>query len=182
MAGAGIHIDVTVQDQEVRAGLARLLAKVANPAPALMEIGEELIISTRKTLDSGHGPNGEAWPANSATTLERKLGKIQSKKSNVTKPGGLSARGRRAHGLQKVLFETGALHDRLAKQLVDGGHGILVGTNEPYGAAQQFGNPGNRMYNSPRGHPAPIPPRVWLGVSPPARAQILTILGDYLLR
>ncbi|AUB81611.1 hypothetical protein [Candidatus Thiodictyon syntrophicum] len=44
MSGAGIRIDVTVQDQALRAALAELIAKVQDPAPALLEIGEELFI------------------------------------------------------------------------------------------------------------------------------------------
>jgi hypothetical protein len=47
----------------------------------------------------------------------------------VTKSGGLSARGRRAVGAQKVLKQSGLLADTLARQLIDGGHGVEVSTN-----------------------------------------------------
>ena len=180
MAGAGLHLEVKVDDAELRAKLAQLIRKCRHPAPALEEIGEVLWKSTRQRFETESGPDGEPWAANSPLTLALKLGVIKSKKSNVTKSGALSARGRRAVGVQKVLHQSGILADTLAQQLIDGGHGVKVGTNRVYGAVQQFGNPDNRYYNTPGGAPAPIPPRPFLGISDEDRTRIIDILDDYL--
>ena len=180
MAGAGLHLEVKVEDAELRARLAQLISKCSHPAPALEEIGEVLWTSTRQRFEDERGPDGEPWAANSPLTLALKLGVIKSKKSNVTKSGELSARGRRAVGVQKVLHQSGILADTLARQLIDGGHGVEVGTNRVYGAVQQFGNPANRYYNTPGGAPAPIPPRPFLGISDEDRTRIIEILEDYL--
>ncbi|WP_020508549.1 phage virion morphogenesis protein [Lamprocystis purpurea] len=180
MAGAGLHLEVKVEDAELRARLAQLIRKCSHPAPALEEIGEVLWTSTRERFETESGPDGAKWAPNSAVTLARKLGVIMGKKSNVTKSGGLSARGRRAVGVQKVLTQSGILADTIARQLIDGGHGVEVGTNRVYGAVQQFGNPANRFYNTPGGAPAPIPPRPFLGISDEDRTRIIEILEDYL--
>jgi phage gpG-like protein len=55
-----------------------------------------------------------------------------------------------------------------------------VGTNLVYGAVHQFGNPANRYYNTPRGAPAPIPARPFLGLSVADREAILKVLTRYL--
>jgi len=63
MASAGSRIEVTVEDAEVRAKLARLIAKVRHPAMA--KIGEVLSARTRKRFETESGPDG--WPCGCPT-------------------------------------------------------------------------------------------------------------------
>lgn len=177
MAGAASLISIQIDDADVRAGLQALARQAQHLEPALREIGEVLTNSTKQRFADQAGPDGAKWAANTELTLERYLGRT---KGNYKKSGDLSAKGKKRLGSKKVLTQDGFLGDTIHPQLQ--GDTLLVGTGLVYGAVQQFGNPDNRFYNTPRGAKAPIPPRPYLGISTDDRARILAILEDYLSR
>lgn len=67
--------------------------------------------STRQRFQDEAGPDRAKWAANSEVTLGAHLAKVRSRKSNVLNSGGLSARGRRAVGVKKILTQSGTLAD-----------------------------------------------------------------------
>jgi len=142
---------VTIDDAEVRAGLARVLAQLGNMAPVMEDIGRALGNLTEDAFQA----SGPGWAALRPVTVAR--------------------RGSAGPILQ--------VSGGLAGSITHGGDATKawVGASKVYAAAQQFGNPANRFYNTPRGAPAPIPPRPYLpiqdgGLLPAAQTEVLAIL------
>ena len=153
MAGARTDIRIEIDDADVRAMLREALARVENLRPAMREIGEVLLSSTKDRFADTTGPDGQRWAENRATTLARKSG---------TRP----------------LTDSGILGGTIAYQLDPSGNAVSIGTNRIYGAMQQFGGT-RQMWPHLWGD---IPPRPFLGISTDDRDQILTILRDHLTR
>jgi phage gpG-like protein len=65
-------IQIDLDDAELRRGLAALIRRLGDPSPALRDIGELLIERTRQRFRDGQDAAGNAWPALSETTLERR--------------------------------------------------------------------------------------------------------------
>lgn len=159
---AGTRLAIDIDDAELRATLSALTAAVADPAPALREIGEHLLRTTRARFGQGEkrAPDGTPWARNSATTIARK-------------------------GRDNPLYQSGLLQGTLRWQLTGGGRAVEVGSNRIYAAVQQFGQPKGASGRTRRGGPIPwgdIPPRPFLGVSEDDREAITDILGDYFAR
>lgn len=156
---AGTRITIDLDDAALQATLSKLAASVADPSPALSEIGEHLLTTTKARFGQGskRAPDGTPWARNAPVTIARK-------------------------GRDNPLYQTGMLQNQMRWQLVPGGRAVEVGSNRIYAAVQQFGNPANRFYNHPKGRPAPIPARPFLGVSPDDRTAILDILQGYLAK
>ena len=158
MAGARLTLDYDAA--ALRATLGALATTVANPAPALAEIGEHLLRTTRARFGQGGkaAPDGTPWPRNTATTRARK-------------------------GTDNPLYERGMLQGQLRWQLAENGRAVLVGSNRIYAAVQQFGQPKGASGRTARGGPIPwgdIPPRPYLGLSVDDRAEALAILREHL--
>ena len=155
MAAGGFT--VTIDDAEVRAGLARVLAQLGNMAPVMEDIGRALGNLTEDAFEN----SGPGWAALSPVTVARRgsAGPI------LVVSGGSGLVGSITHGGDATK--------------------AWVGASKAYAAAQQFGNPANRFYNTPRGAPAPIPPRPYLPIqdgdwTPEAKTKILDILTQAL--
>lgn len=116
MAGAYIEID----DAAVLAALDRLIAAGERPRPALSEIGESLLQSTRKRFSDQVSPDGQPWAPLSPAYAKRKA-----------KKGGRSR--------DLILVLNGYLAELNAYQLGD--DEVAIGTNRIYGAVHQFGWP-----------------------------------------
>ena len=61
MPGAGVRIDVEWQDAEARQSLARMVARLDDPAPIFDEIGAMLVTSTQARFEAERGPDGRDW-------------------------------------------------------------------------------------------------------------------------
>ncbi|QOJ20349.1 MAG: phage virion morphogenesis protein [Gammaproteobacteria bacterium] len=107
-----MRIQVDYDDQEVTRLLQRLIDAGGNPRPALLEIGEELVDSTKKRFETESGPDGTPWARNKASTIKRK-------------------------GRDKPLTAGGTLMDQINYQLSD--DTLEVGSPTVYAAMQQFG-------------------------------------------
>jgi len=156
---AGTNITIDLDDAELRRTMAKLSAALADSTPAMRDLGERLLRSTRERFSQGQkrAPDGTPWARNRPSTIERK-------------------------GRDNPLYKSGLLQGTLRYQVGAGGREVLVGSNRIYAAVQQFGNPQNRMYNTPAGNPAPIPARPFLGVSADDRQAVLRILQRHLSR
>ena len=116
MAGASQPIDINVDDQDVKAALNALLARIGDLQPAFRDLGEALLNSTRARFSSQTAPDGSPWAALSPAYRKRK-------KKNK----------------DKILTLDGYLSGTLDYQASPAE--LLVGTPREYGAAHQFGRP-----------------------------------------
>jgi phage virion morphogenesis protein len=104
---------IEVDDDDIRGALQRLLSATGDVSPALANIGEILVPSTRRRFSSKTGPDGERWDDNSEVTIARK-------------------------GRNNPLVEHGDLLRQIAYQLA-GSDTLEVFNTLPYAAMQQFG-------------------------------------------
>lgn len=147
-------ITIEINDGDVLAALHALQAKARDPSPALSAIGELLMESTKQRFQAGQAPDGTPWAPNSPRTLKEKKGP------------------------PKPLISTGILADTIHWQLIDGGQGVMVGSNRYAAiilAALQFGTD-----QAGRGHKVVIPARPYLGLSVGDRAAVIQVLQRYL--
>jgi phage virion morphogenesis protein len=104
---------IEYDDDDVRNALQRLISIAGDASPALRDIGEILVPSTRRRFSTKIGPDGEAWEGNSPVTIARK-------------------------GRDNPLVEHGDLYRQIHYALI-GGDTLEVGSSLPYAAMQQFG-------------------------------------------
>lgn len=138
--------------------LQRLIDAGINPRPALLEIGEELVDSTKKRFESQSGPDGVPWERNSELTKSRKGGRDQP------------------------LTHDGALGKEIYYDVV-GGDTLEVGSTMEYAGTQQFGAKQGQFGRSKRNTPIPwgdIPARPFIGISDADEEKIIDIFNDYL--
>lgn len=130
-----MNANIEVQDTEITAAFARMIAVGESPRLYLGAIGNALADNTRLRFNEGVTPDGAPWAPLTRTTMLRRL---QGRSGNFRKSGALSAKGRRvAAGGFKPLLDTGRLRNSITSN-VDG-NSVVVGTNVIYGALQQFG-------------------------------------------
>jgi phage virion morphogenesis protein len=147
-------ITIAIDDGDVLAALHALQAKVRDPSPALSAIGELLMESTKQRFALGVGPDGAAWAPNKPGTRKEKKGP------------------------RKPLIDTGILADTIHWQLIDGGQGVMVGSNRYAAiilAALQFGTD-----QAGRGHNITIPARPYLGLSAADKDAVVRVLQNFL--
>jgi phage virion morphogenesis protein len=144
-------IEIHLDDRDVLTALQDLQRSAGDLRPALAEIGEVLIESTKQRFGSQTGPDGQPWPENSPVTIERK--------------------GRN----QPLTGETGNLMDAIYYNLV-GNDALEIGSPMQYAAMQQFGGT-KAEFPFLWGD---IPARPFLGVSDEDRDEILTIVRTHL--
>lgn len=147
-----MRIQVDYDDTEVTRMLQRLIDAGGNPRPALKEIGEELVESTKKRFETESGPDGTPWKRNSEVTKKRKKGRDQP-----------------------LTGETGTLMDQINYQLT-GNDTLDVGSPTIYAAMQQFGGT-KEEFPSLWGD---IPARPFIGVSDEDEEMIIKHFNLYL--
>lgn len=153
------QVRITVDDRQVQAGLAQLARNAADLSPAMDAIGFAISQRVASTFDDQSAPNGAAWTPLSPVTLALR-------------------RRKRAAGGEQILRDTGALANSITHE--SSRNSVDVGTNRVYAAAQQFGNPANRIFGKAS---APIPARPFLptdGIPPDWQGELLDVLGAHL--
>lgn len=105
-------ISFVYQDEQIMQDLQRLERSVGDLSPALEEIGDVLIESTKQRFNSGEGPDGQPWAENSPVTIDRK-------------------------GRNQPLIDEGTLAEQLSYAVT--GNQLEVGSSMEYAAMQQFG-------------------------------------------
>lgn len=182
-------ITIQVNDRQVLDRLNELASKCKNLRPAMKEIGEVLVDSTKARFASATDPDGHKWDDNSQVTIDRFMGLHTKnfrkdgslvKNKNFKKDGSLSKSGeaRVAAGAAKkpLTGKTGILGHAINYQL-DGNSSVGIGSPKPYAAMQQFGGT-KAQWPHLWGD---IPARPFLGVSDADKASILEIIGNYLV-
>ena len=112
MAGARIRIEI--DDAQARAALDRLAKAGADLAPAMKNIGETLIDSTRQRFFDHEAPDGTPWAPLTETTRRRKT-----------------------RNVSLILTEEGTLRGGIAYQA--GADSVLVGSPDVRAGTHQFG-------------------------------------------
>ena len=158
MAGATIRVEL--DDAETRAALNRLVAAGGDLTPAMREIGEHLLNTTRQRFTDEQDPAGVPWAPLSEHTKRRKR-----------------------RNADKILTESGALrgHGLVYRA---GRDEVEVGSPLIYAGTHQFGADKGAFGSTGRGLPIPwgdIPARPFLGLSDDDEGAILRILTDHLI-
>ena len=155
---------VEIKNDTVTSGLIRLSTQMADMTPAMQQIGEYLVMSTKQRFPTGRGPDGTVWAPKSPTTLAR----YGARKSNRIDP--------------RPLFGPSGM---LSRQIYPeaGPSQVEVGSNLVYAAVMQFGARRGQFGNMANGSPIPwgdIPARPFLGISTEDEGNILALIADYL--
>lgn len=169
-------IKIDVGDKAVSQALDRLFKSTQKPRPALEQIGEILVDSTKRRFSNSIGPDGQRWAPNTQTTILRYLGVY---KGSFNKRGGrLSKKGAERAGSKRPLIgETGSLSSQISYE-IDGAGTLFIGSTMIYAATQQFGAKKRQFQGkAPWGD---IPARPFLGLSDQDRNNILDTISDYL--
>ena len=156
---AGSSIEVTFDDAEVLKAVNRLVAAGKDLAPAMRDIGEHLLNTTRQRFTDEEGPDGTPWAPLTETTRQRK-----------------------GRNVDKILTESGALrgHGLVYQARRDR---VEVGSPLIYAGTHQFGAARGAFGSTAKGAPIPwgdIPARPFLGVSDDDEAAILRIVTEHL--
>lgn len=141
---AGARIELELDDRPVQEALERLLEAGEDLSPALQDIGEYLQLSHDDRFRDQVDPDGTPWA-----------------------PLSPRYRRRKRRNADKILVLDGFLRDLLRYQ--EDGQTLEFGTDRPYGATHQFGDPDRN-----------IPARPFLGISDDDEIEILAILRDHL--
>lgn len=151
-----------------------LIDRQIDLSPALKEIGEDLVESTKGRFDSSTAPDGSQWAENSETTI---LMYLDQYSSNYKKDGGLSSKGEKRLAGKKPLVDHGFLHDTINYDVIDNGQTLLIGSPQKYAAVQQHGATAHEFGSAPWGD---IPARPFLGLSDNDQSDALDTLTNYL--
>jgi phage gpG-like protein len=192
------RFSVTLDDKIVLAALKQLRERTSNMHPALKEIGEELVESTKRRFETSTGPDGSSWQKNGPVTTARWM----SGKGLHKKNGDLNKRGETRQAAKRPLIGRSRMLSHTITAQLHGSDTLLVGSPMEYASTHQFGakmGEFGRYYQLSRlkygekdfrryagmrqGHPIPwgdIPARPFLGVSLSDRETILGIVEKHL--
>lgn len=127
---------------------------IAQPAPAMREIGEALVASTKRRFNIEMSPQDGRWARNSPVTIASK---------GHAKP---------------LKGKTGRLRESIQYHLQGSGKAISIGSDLPYAAMQQFGGARARFPHLW----GDIPSRPFIGLSQRDRERVNAIILQYLGR
>lgn len=154
-----MNATIEVQDAEVTAAFAKMVAAGSNPRPYLAAIGAALASSTQLRFRESRAPDGSTWRALSPVTIAH-----------------------RRKGSAKPLLDTGRLANSMHYS-VDG-NSVTIGTDVIYARLQQQGAKQGEFGRTKRNGPIPwgnVPGRPFLGLSSDDRAGVLDILAQHLV-
>lgn len=187
-----IKLNIKIEDQEVLRALGRLAAQGKSLRPAMLDIGEYLVESTKRRFAEGKGPDGTAWEANKESTmlsfLARRGGATSRRKGEkssnpyLRQDGRLNKRGAgQVSGKRPLIGEARRLSTEIHSNVT--AQGVEVGSSLEYSGVQQFGARAGEFGRTKRGGSVPwgdIPARPYLGFSDEDKANVLDILQEHL--
>ncbi len=152
MSGVGLNFDLSGLPQ-----LAERIARLgrADRGALLDDLGAAVVSQTQRRIgEEKTGPDGERWPAWSAS------------------------HARTRHGNQSLLVASGNLLDTIT-HMVSGSESVEIGSNLVYAAAHQFGLDMSVVSSRRR---VTLPARPYLGLSGDNEADLEAIADDFLRR
>ena len=147
-------ITIELNDDAVEAALNRLFAGMSDLSEPMNEIGMTLVQSTEARFAAEVAPDGAAWAARSAVTIQRYL-----------------AQGRTFDG---ILHRSGQLGGTISHDY--GPDFVEVASDRPYAAMMQFGG-ARAQFPHLWGD---IPARPFLGLSAADEVDILDIVVEWM--
>lgn len=171
-------ISITIDDRQVLDALRDLQRRAADTRPAMQEIGEYLVETTKRRFAASRGPDGQRWERSRDVTMQRYLSHFGAKN-----------RAARAGAKKPLIGETRSLSTTIDYRLIPGG--VEVGSPMQYASTHQFGARQGQFGRTRRGGPIPwgdIPARPFLGLSgddrvDPARpVAMLLVFGSLATR
>lgn len=159
-------VKVEIKEDEITGALARLSAFLSDLTPAMQDIGDILVDSTKQRFIRGVSPDGARWAPKSQTTLDR-----------------YGARTSNRIDVRPLFGPSGALSSQIFYEVTP--DSVSWGSPMVYAATQQFGAAKGAFGRTSRNGPIPwgnIPARPFLGISPEDRANILDSLADWVAR
>ena len=159
MAGAKITIEPLGLD-EVRETLGRMADAGQDLTPAMRDIGEHLLRTTRDRFRTERDPDGAQWQPLTDATKKRKR--------------------KNAH---RIGTEDGNLSGQLAYRAAP--DEVMLGSPLVYAGTFHFGAKKGAYGSTSRGSPIPwgdIPARPFVGLSGDDRIEILVIIRDHFLK
>lgn len=167
-------LSIKYTDKQVQDRLSEIISRSKNMRPAFLEIGEDLLESTKRRFSTTISPDGVRWEENSPTTIIRYLAQFSG---SFKKDGSLSKKGEKRSANKKPLTgETRTLASTINYQL-KGAAGVSIGSPKVQAAMMQFGGTKARFPHLW----GDIPARPFLGISDKDRSNILDITASYLL-
>jgi len=156
-------ITLEINDAGVTAAFDRLAAGLEDMTPAMQEIAEFLVASTKDRFGQGVSPEGQTWAPKSETTKEA----YRRRKDRVD---------------DRPLFGPSGM---LSSQIfaIPGPRSVEWGSPMIYAGAMHFGAAKGAFGSTARGTPIPwgsIPARPFLGVSQSDGEGIVEIASEYL--
>jgi len=173
-------IRIEIDNPPVVAALERLARATTDLKPVMQDIGEALVVSTKRRFTTSTAPDGSPWPDNSDTTvllLLRRRGGLSKHKTkgggrNLTRKGvGLLADKKPLIGESRRLGRE--IHARATAVEV------VIASGLEYAAVQQFGAKA-RSFAGGKSPWGDIPARPFLGVSRQDEGTILDVVRDRL--
>ena len=164
-------ISIDIDDREVKQALQTLQRRLGDMTPAMREIGEVLIETTKQRFVTSTAPDGSRWAPNSPATIMQYL---RARGGAFGKRGGLTKRGARLAASKKPLIgETRSLSTQISYRA--GRASVEVGSPMEYAPIHQFGGRsrlGGKMVR--------IPARPFLGLSASDKRSVLEIIEEHL--
>lgn len=149
-----------INDAQVLAGLAELARRTTDMSPAMSNIAEVGVATTKARFPTGTSPDGSQWAPKSPGTI---------------------ARGKKSIDLRPLFGPSGRLRSEIS-----GGSGSDYaewGTNLIYGAVMQFGAKAGEFGQAANGSQIPwgdIPARPFLGLSDDDRSTMLLVISEWI--
>lgn len=166
-----IKLEVLTQDLEH--ALKELAQRVSDMRPALQQIGEDLVHSTKQRFETGIGPDGVPWEPNKPATLAKYTHRVQGTMTKDRKL--LTKLGERRWDSKKPLTDQGTLGEQIDYDLI-GPDTVFIYSNREYAAMQQFGGKKSEFPHLW----GDIPPRPFLGLSEDDQTAIERICRKHL--
>lgn len=171
-------IQLEINDAQVRTAFDRLQAALTDMRPAMDEIGQTMVLSTKTRMQAGVSPDGTPFAPRSAVTLARYA--AQGKKYGPH-PLWLTSTMR-----QNIAHSAGADHVRWGSNAIQAAVMQFGAEQGAFGAAMGRTRPSEKRPKSqdyftpiPWGR---IPARPFLGLSEQDRTDISEIIGEWLER
>ncbi|PHS66358.1 MAG: phage virion morphogenesis protein [Thalassobium sp.] len=169
-----MSVKVLINDYQIRPALEALHDAMGNTDPALRQIGEYLVGSTKERFRTTTAPDGSQWAANKDTTLDNYTNRF---KTSFTKTGRRSKAGRERRANKKPgTGETRQLQTQIYYNVRNGE--LEVGSPLIYaGTFQRGAKKGQYGKGAPWGD---VPAREFLGLSEADEREVMAIIEDHL--
>lgn len=156
---------------ELNRELQEMSARLTNLAPFWQDVGELLLVSTKRRFVTQTAPDGSKWAANKPITIERWL----------MREGLEGKAAERATARKRILRQSGALENSIGYRA--GSDGTELTSGLKYAGVMNWGAPQGIFGRSRRNKPIPwgtIPARPYIGISDKDRQGIAETLDEHL--